>query len=207
MPERNAIVIASDKRNVTDLAEGLYRAGYNVVSRGRTADLLNERTEIPIQPVEQFLGSVGLPDVSVLPDRSQREIISSYLKQSLSLHRDRLEDLGWPILDFAYVNLVPAEAKQSTMGDHMFLAKDDSGKSIINGAISGLRPVMMAPEQICFATDILSKVGPQGIEHPYVVDDLSKQAIKALGIYDYYAGIAAPTGVSIGGFPDITPEI
>ncbi len=191
----NALLLAADKKLLPELAVALDGAGYNVISRGETAETIKRETEVPVIPVSSFLDGVGPSDsdIEMLTDEGQKEVVSGYLKQSLKLHSDRLERIGWPILDFAYVNLVEPEATDSPMGEYQYLKQDDNGKSVINGAIGGLRPVLMKPLQLPEAIKML-QYQPSLIQDSMYIAGTADQALRSQSVYKQNASVYLPFG-------------
>ena len=124
MSERAALITASDKTYVPELAEALHDHGYEIISLGETAKRIESKTEVEVIRTEAFLKAAGIhidqswvdtdaeEESETLPSRARREIVASHLSQCLALRRDRLEKLGWPAIDFAYVNLMMPDSEK-----------------------------------------------------------------------------------------------
>lgn len=181
MTKLNALLTAADKSNVPDLARALHEGGFTIVSFGGTAQLITDETDIPVVSSEDFLGDKAPSGLETLPERPRREIIAAYLGQSLSLKADRLVDMGWPVLDFAYVNLTPSDSVKSDEHDYNWMKLDKGGDFMIRSAIEGRRPVLVRSTQIPHYIKALEEDGTSPMLNP---DYLAHMALTHLVTLD-----------------------
>lgn len=179
---KTALITAYDKDRVPELADALWhKLGYRIVSLGGTAEVIND-ADIPVTQTERFLGELSLNDGDTLPLRTVRELDGAYLGQLLALEPEELGRLGWPVINFAYINLMPPKVTEDESGIYGGLRTDKGGINLINAAIEGGRHVLVQPSQIPATIDTMSKLGEIGSS-----DDLAFDALKYLEQYNYRA--------------------
>lgn len=188
MSEKNALLITSKKAGLLDLAHALDEADYQLVARGKAAEVLENESDLTVLSVPEFLGDIGSKDIEFLPEDSRREMLSAFLGQCLKLGP---EDQGGPdtkklpALDFAYVRLERAGSVERPHNPAEHYMKQDDNDVIINGAIGSLRgprPAIMKPHQIPGIISIL-QADPEQLENRIVAGSLAGEALRYLSLY------------------------
>lgn len=104
-PIRRALISVYDKTGLVDLAQGLHRAGVEIVSTGSTAKTIAEKG-IPVTPVEEMTGFPEVLDgrVKTLHPRVHAGLLADLRKPD---HVAALADLGIAAFELVVVNLYP----------------------------------------------------------------------------------------------------
>src|SRR5262247_2245112 len=102
---RRALISVFDKRGVADLARGLSRLGFEVVSTGGTLDLLHKEG-IPVTAVSAVTGFPEILDgrVKTLHPKIHGGILAN---RSVRDHLEALAEHGIGRIDLVVVNLYP----------------------------------------------------------------------------------------------------
>ena len=150
MADRTAFLTANNKVYVDEFAQNLHEAGYEIVSLGRTAQLIEDR-DIPVTESVELAARAGcdLSAISAAPERARRGIIAGYLSQMMEMDRERLRELNWPSIDLVYVDLMPPEPTESKPpGGLQGIKYDAGGIQMISSAVIGQRTVLVDPYQL-----------------------------------------------------------
>jgi phosphoribosylaminoimidazolecarboxamide formyltransferase/IMP cyclohydrolase len=132
---RRALLSVFDKRGVADLARGLARLGFEIVSTGGTLDLLRKEG-VPVTAVSDVTGFPEILDgrVKTLHPRIHGGILAR--RQDAS-HSSQLWEHGITPIDLVVVNLYPfgkAADNPDTPFDALVEEIDIGGPSLIRAA-------------------------------------------------------------------------
>ena len=208
-----ALLSVSDKTGLASFAEGLHRAGFELISTGGTA---------------RAIAAAGLPVVNVADVTGFPEMMDGRVKTlhpavhgGILARRHLPEDLaalarhGIGLIDIIVVNLYPfarAAADPATPFDHLVEEIDIGGPSLVRAAAKNFRDVLVLvdPEDYARALDaVRATEGPS----PAFRFELARKAFAHTAAYD--TTIAATLG-TIGvegetfvraGVPDAAPLV
>lgn len=148
--EKAAFVTANNKIGVVELARGLHRASFQVVSLGGTGKLI-ESKGVPVVTSEEFIVPVG-PELKNLDNRTRREVVGTMLGHCMSLNPEQRAAADLSPIDFAYINLMPTRTttdEERPEANRMTGYRNDKGGAfMILAALEGGIPVLVEPEQI-----------------------------------------------------------
>lgn len=134
MADKFAFVSAFEKDGLEELAPAIYEAGHEIISLGRTAEIISG-LGIPVIDSEEFVGSeVDQDQLIGLSVRERRERVGMHLAQHMCLSRKELDSTNCIGIDLVYVNLMPN--------------RDKTGELMISAALEGDRTILTDPEQI-----------------------------------------------------------
>lgn len=105
MSPKSAIISVSDKTGIADLAGGLIKAGYRILSTGGTLKNLKENSLV-VTPVSEYTGSPEILDgrVKTLHPKIYGGILA---RRDLESHNNQLRENGIEPIDIVVVNLYP----------------------------------------------------------------------------------------------------
>ena len=181
-----ALLSVSDKTGIVDFAEGLVRAGYQIISSGGTAAVL-QAEGIPVMKVSEYTGSPEILEgrVKTLHPKIHGGILAQRDNASHDLDRkvNRIE-----LIDIVAVNLYPF--KETVAKPDVTLADaieniDIGGPSMVRSAAKNYKDVavMTNPHQYGIYLDAMN-----GNISSVTVDQLRKQfmleAFKHTAEYD-----------------------
>lgn len=143
MLRTSAFLSAHDKGHIPELAKMLHDSDYQIISLGKTAELI-ANSGVPVVQTTDFLKDLNLQIEAGLPERTKREIVAVNLAQTMALQPALLKEHGWPVISFSYINLMPpvADAERDQ------IKVDKSGVNMISAALEGGRTILVEPSQI-----------------------------------------------------------
>ena len=181
-----ALLSVSDKTGIVDFAEGLIRAGYQIISSGGTHAVLQE-AGIPVMRVSDYTGSPEILDgrVKTLHPKIHGGILAQRNNSSHDLDRkvNRIE-----LIDIVAVNLYPFKetvAKPDVTLEDAIENIDIGGPSMVRSAAKNYKDVAVLtnPNQYGIYLDAMN-----GNISSVTVDELRKQfmleAFKHTAEYD-----------------------
>ena len=181
-----ALLSVSNKEGIVDFAEGLVRAGYQIISSGGTHAVL-QAAGIPVMKVSEYTGSPEIMNgrVKTLHPKIHGGILSQRGNPSHELDR-KANDIG--LIDIVAVNLYPF--KETVAKPDVTLAEaieniDIGGPSMVRSAAKNYKDVAVLtnPNQYGIYLDAMN-----GNISSVTVDELRKQfmleAFKHTAEYD-----------------------
>ena len=180
-----ALLSVSDKTGIVDFAEGLVRAGYQIISSGGTHAVL-QAEGIPVMRVSDYTGSPEILDgrVKTLPPKIHGGILAQRDNSSHDLDRkvNRIE-----LIDIVAVNLYPfAEtvAKPDVTLEDAIENIDIGGPSMVRSAAKNYKyvAVMTNPNQYGIYLDSIK--GNISIKPETLREQFMKEAFKHTAEYD-----------------------
>lgn len=105
---KKALISVSNKDGILPLAKKLHQAGYELLSTGGTAKMLQDNN-LPVVLVEDYTGFPEMLDgrVKTLQPKVHAGILANRKEDS---HMKKMQDLGFDLIDVVVVNLYPFEA-------------------------------------------------------------------------------------------------
>ena len=181
-----ALLSVSDKTGIVDFADGLVRSGYEIISSGGTATVL-QAEGIPVMKVSEYTGSPEILNgrVKTLHPKIHGGILAQRGNPAHDLDR-KANDIGF--IDIVAVNLYPF--KETVAKPDVTLADaieniDIGGPSMVRSAAKNYKDVavMTSPHQYGIYLDAMN-----GNISSVTVDQLRKQfmleAFKHTAEYD-----------------------
>ncbi|HVS00779.1 MAG TPA: bifunctional phosphoribosylaminoimidazolecarboxamide formyltransferase/IMP cyclohydrolase [Thermoanaerobaculia bacterium] len=143
-PARRALVSVFDKQGLEDLARGLARLGFEIVSTGGTLKSLEEQG-LPVVAVSQVTGFPEILDgrVKTLHPRIHGGILAN---RSVPAHTAQLQEHGITPIDLVVVNLYPFRQTAATPGASfadVIEMIDIGGPAMVRAAAKNLGGVMV----------------------------------------------------------------
>ena len=180
-----ALLSVSNKSGIVDFAEGLIRAGYQIISSGGTHKVISE-ANIPVMKVSEYTGSPEILGgrVKTLHPKIHGGILSQRGNPSHELDR-KANDIG--LIDIVAVNLYPFKetvAKPDVSFAEAIENIDIGGPSMVRSAAKNHKDVAVLtnPNQYKIFLDAMNG------NIPVTVDELRKQfafeAFKHTAEYD-----------------------
>jgi phosphoribosylaminoimidazolecarboxamide formyltransferase / IMP cyclohydrolase len=159
-----ALISVSNKTGIVELASGLVRLGYDVVSTGGTARTLGE-AGVPV---------LGISEVTAFPEMLDGRIKSlhPFIHGGILARRSRQEDLvtlerhGIRPIDVVVVNLYPfaeAAARQDLAFDDLVEEIDIGGPSLVRAAAKNFRDVVVVVEPSDYRHVLAALAGSGGV--------------------------------------------
>ena len=176
-----ALLSVSNKEGIVDFAEGLVRAGYQIISSGGTHAVL-QAAGIPVMKVSEYTGSQEIMNgrVKTLHPKIHGGILSQRGNPSHELDR-KANDIG--LIDIVAVNLYPFKetvAKPDVTFEEAIENIDIGGPSMVRSAAKNHKHVSILtnPNQYGMFIDVL-KNNNSSIK----LDDLRPQLAQAAFIH------------------------
>ena len=171
-----ALLSVSDKTGIVDFAEGLVRAGYQIISSGGTAAFL-QAEGIPVMKVSEYTGSPEFLEgrVKTLHPKIHGGILA---KRNDKVHDADREANGIGLIDIVAVNLYPFKetvAKPDVTLEDAIENIDIGGPSMVRSAAKNYKDVAVLtnPNQYGIYLDAMN-----GNISSVTVDELRKQFMK-----------------------------
>ena len=171
-----ALLSVSNKSGIVDFAEGLVRAGYEIISSGGTHAVL-QAEGIPVMKVSEYTGSPEILNgrVKTLHPKIHGGILAQRGNPSHDLDRNA-NDIG--LIDIVAVNLYPFKetvAKPDVTLEDAIENIDIGGPSMVRSAAKNYKDVAVLtnPNQYGIYLDAL-----QGNISSVTADELRKQFMK-----------------------------
>ena len=171
-----ALLSVSNKSGIVDFAEGLVRAGYQIISSGGTAAAIKE-AGIPVMKVSEYTGSPEILEgrVKTLHPKIHGGILA---KRNDEVHDADREANGIGLIDIVAVNLYPFKetvAKPNVTLDDAIENIDIGGPSMVRSAAKNYKDVAVLtnPNQYGIYLDAL-----QGNISSVTVEQLRTQFMK-----------------------------
>ncbi len=144
---RQALISVSDKTGVVELARGLVRLGFGILSTGGTARLLAEAA-VPVTEVGEYTGFPEMLDgrVKTLHPKVHAGILA---RRDLPVHMAALRKAGIPGIDLVVVNLYPFAQAVSRPGcslDEALENIDIGGPTMVRAAAKNHRHVAVVTD-------------------------------------------------------------
>ena len=162
-----ALLSVSNKDGIVDFAEGLVRAGYQIISSGGTHAVL-QAAGIPVMKVSEYTGSPEIMNgrVKTLHPKIHGGILSQRGNPSHELDR-KANDIG--LIDIVAVNLYPFKetvAKPDVTFEEAIENIDIGGPSMVRSAAKNHKDVAVLthPGQYGIFLDALTGNVPMSIE-------------------------------------------
>jgi len=142
-----AIISVYDKTGIVDFSSSLTGLGYEIISSGGTARLLEEH-KINVTSVSDFTHSPEMLDgrVKTLHPKIYAGILSD---RDNDTHRNEIEKLGYDFIDMVVVNLYPFEetvAKSDVTLDMAIEQIDIGGVTLIRAAAKNFKHVIIVTD-------------------------------------------------------------
>jgi phosphoribosylaminoimidazolecarboxamide formyltransferase / IMP cyclohydrolase len=185
---RRAVLSVYRKEGIVDLAQGLVRRGFEIVSTGGTAQELRQ-AGIPVTPVDEVTGFPEMLDgrVKTLHPKLHGGILA---RRGEEAHRDALEKHGIAPVDVVVVNLYPFEdtvAKGASF-DEAVENVDVGGPTMVRAAAKNFRDVAVVVDPVDYGLLLEQLDRPEGID-PATRLYLAQKAFRHSARYE--AAIAA----------------
>jgi len=171
-----ALLSVSDKTGIVDFAEGLVRAGYQIISSGGTHAVL-QAEGIPVMKVSEYTGSPEILEgrVKTLHPKIHGGILA---KRNDEVHDADREANGIGLIDIVAVNLYPFKetvAKPDVTLEDAIENIDIGGPSMVRSAAKNYKDVavLTSPHQYGIYLDAL-----QGNISSVTVEQLRTQFMK-----------------------------
>jgi len=171
-----ALLSVSNKSGIVDFAEGLVRAGYQIISSGGTAAAI-KAAGIPVMKVSEYTGSPEILEgrVKTLHPKIHGGILA---KRNDEVHDADREANGIGLIDIVAVNLYPFKetvAKPNVTLDDAIENIDIGGPSMVRSAAKNYKDVAVLtnPNQYGIYLDAL-----QGNISSVTVEQLRTQFMK-----------------------------
>lgn len=163
-------------RGLDDFSHKLDALSYDIVSLGGTG------REIAKAGISYILSSVLTgkelpPDLSERDEREQREIIGAQLGQYMWQSRDKLQAAGRPVIDVAFISLMPPEPKFDDDGRYAGVKHDKGGFFMLSSLIEGGGDTIVDPEQVEPLLEALPNTNP---------DEIAKRRYESNGVAGRY---------------------
>jgi phosphoribosylaminoimidazolecarboxamide formyltransferase/IMP cyclohydrolase len=181
---RRALVSVSDKSGLLEFARGLSARGFELVSTGGTARVLEE-AGLPVMPVS---GVTGFPEMM----DGRVKTLHPLVHGGILARRSNADDLaaasahGIGLIDLVAVNLYPfarAAADPNTPFDGLIEEIDIGGPSLVRGAAKNFRDVLVvvSPADYEAVLEQLDRQAGPSLEFRF---DLARKAFAHTGSYD-----------------------
>ncbi|NLW13513.1 MAG: bifunctional phosphoribosylaminoimidazolecarboxamide formyltransferase/IMP cyclohydrolase [Trueperella sp.] len=141
---RHALISVSDKSGITDLAAALAQAGYELISTGSTASVI-ESAGIPVTPVEHVTGFPESFDGRV---KTLHPKIHGGILARRDIHSDQMAELGVEPIDIVVVNLYPFSETVAAGGSFAEAIEqiDIGGPAMVRAAAKNHRDVAVVTD-------------------------------------------------------------
>ena len=185
---RRAVLSVYRKEGIVDLAQGLVRRGFEIVSTGGTAQELRQ-AGVAVTPVDEVTGFPEMLDgrVKTLHPKLHGGILA---RRGEEAHRDALEQHGIAPVDVVVVNLYPFEDKvaRGASFDEAVENVDVGGPTMVRAAAKNFRDVAVVVDPVDYGLLLEQLDRPQGID-PATRLYLAQKAFRHSARYE--AAIAA----------------
>jgi phosphoribosylaminoimidazolecarboxamide formyltransferase/IMP cyclohydrolase len=202
---RQALISVSDKTGVVELARGLVRLGFGILSTGGTARLLAE-AGVPVTEIGEYTGFPEILDgrVKTLHPKVHAGILA---RRDLPAHMAALRKAGIPGIDLVVVNLYPFVRAVSRPGcslDEALENIDIGGPTLVRAAAKNHRHVAVVTDPRDYA-QVLAELEEAGTLGHATRLRLARKAFSYTAAYDgaignYLTAIGADG--QRGDFPD-----
>ncbi|MFP4608549.1 MAG: bifunctional phosphoribosylaminoimidazolecarboxamide formyltransferase/IMP cyclohydrolase, partial [Candidatus Aenigmatarchaeota archaeon] len=178
---RKALISVHDKREVVDFAEGLIENGFEIVSSGGTAAVL-EDNGLEVQRVSEITGFPEILDGRV---KTLHPKIHGGLLYQSGKHEEEVEEHALPEIDLVAVNLYPFEKvveKEHTL--------EEAIENIDIGGVALLRAGAKNHERVTVVTEpedyqrVLDELEEDGEVDLQTKIDLALKAFQKTASYD-----------------------
>jgi len=186
-----ALLSVSDKTGIVDFAEGLVRAGYQIISSGGTHAVL-QAAGIPVMRVSDYTGSPEILDgrVKTLHPKIHGGILAQRDNSSHDLDRkvNRIE-----LIDIVAVNLYPFKetvAKPDVTLEDAIENIDIGGPSMVRSAAKNYKDVavMTNPNQYGIYLDSIKgniSIKPETLRKQFMLEAFKHTAEYDAAIYEW----------------------
>ncbi len=180
---KGALISVSDKRGVVDFARGLKELGYQIISTGGTALILQE-AGIAVTPVSEITGYPEILDGRV---KTLHPIIhGGILARNTEEHLQQLADLGINLIDLVVVNLYPFRetiAKEGVTLEEAIENIDIGGPTMVRAAAKNYErvAVVVNPDRY---TEVLGQLSHDGKINLTMRKKLALEAFTHTASYD-----------------------
>ncbi|MFC1586333.1 hypothetical protein ACFL5V_12365 [Fibrobacterota bacterium] len=184
MSQKTAIISVSDKTGIADLARGLIKAGYRILSTGGTLRSLKE-DGIEVTQVSEYTGSPEILDgrVKTLHPKIYGGILA---RRDISAHMDQLEENSIDPIDVVVVNLYPFVETVSKSG----VTLEDAIENIDIGGPTMVRASAKNHEHVTIVTrpqsyaEVLEEIEKNGETSLDLRRRLAVEAFRHTAAYD-----------------------
>ena len=180
-----ALLSVSNKEGIVDFAEGLVRAGYQIISSGGTSAVL-QAAGIPVMKVSEYTGSPEIMNgrVKTLHPKIHGGILSQRGNPSHELDR-KANDIG--LIDIVAVNLYPF--KETVAKPDVTLAEaieniDIGGPSMVRSAAKNYKDVAVLTNPNQYGIYLDSIKGNISIQPETLRKQFMLEAFKHTAEYD-----------------------
>jgi phosphoribosylaminoimidazolecarboxamide formyltransferase / IMP cyclohydrolase len=185
---RRAVLSVYRKEGIVDLAQGLVRRGFEIVSTGGTAQELRQ-AGVAVTPIDEVTGFPEMLDgrVKTLHPKLHGGILA---RRGEEAHRDALEKHGIAPVDVVVVNLYPFEDKvaKGASFDEAVENVDVGGPTMVRAAAKNFRDVAVVVDPVDYGLLLEQLDRPQGVD-PATRLYLAQKAFRHSARYE--AAIAA----------------
>ena len=180
-----ALLSVSNKEGIVDFAEGLVRAGYQIISSGGTHAVL-QAAGIPVMKVSEYTGSPEIMNgrVKTLHPKIHGGILSQRGNPSHELDR-KANDIG--LIDIVAVNLYPFKetvAKPDVTFEEAIENIDIGGPSMVRSAAKNYKDVAVLTNPNQYGIYLDSIKGNISIKPETLREQFMKEAFKHTAEYD-----------------------
>ena len=198
--KKRAIVSAYRKEGLVDLARGLFRRGFEIVSTGGTAEELRQ-AGLPVVAVSEVTGFPEILDgrVKTLHPMIHGGILA---RRELPEHRAALEKHGLAPVDVVVVNLYPFEDRvaKGAPFEEALENVDIGGPTMLRAAAKNFREVAVVVDPADYTLLLEQLDQPQGLDASTRLY-LAQKAFRHTARYEAaIAGYFAQVEVRDGGF-------
>lgn len=185
MQKKYALISVSDKTGIVELAQGLTKAGYEIISTGGTADALKSNG-LAVIPVEDITGFPECMDgrLKTLHPRIAGGLLA--VRDNLA-HSDSMDEHNIPDIDILAVNLYPfkktIENPSHTLGQAIENI-DIGGPSMIRAGAKNYKYVAVATDPADYA-ELVSRAQSGTIDEDFRYM-LAAKAFRYTAAYDAY---------------------
>ena len=164
---RQALISVSDKTGVVELARGLVRLGFGILSTGGTARLLAE-SAVPVTEVGDYTGFPEMLDgrVKTLHPKIHAGILG---RRDLTAHLEAMRKAGIPGIDVVVVNLYPFVQAVSRPGcgfEEAIENIDIGGPTLVRAAAKNHQHVAIVTDPRDYATVLAELEAAGTLSHP-----------------------------------------
>ncbi len=184
MAARRALISVSDKRGVADFARELVERGWEVVSTGGTARMLEEQG-VPVTPISQVTGHPEIMDgrVKTLHPSIHGPLLA---RREVEADLEALERLGYSEIDLVAVNLYPFQETVRAGGvsvDEAMEQVDIGGPTMIRAAAKNHRSVWVVVDPADYSR-VLESLDGGGTEGGSLRLELAAKVFRHISRYD-----------------------